>query len=570
MHRFEVWAPRPERVELLLPDRRIPMERDASGWWRADVDDAGPGTRYAYSLDGGPPRPDPRSASQPNGVAGWSEVAAPAAVAWTDERWRGLPLAGAVLYEIHVGTFTPDGTFDAAIDRLPHLVELGVDAVELLPVAQFPGERGWGYDGVALFAPHHAYGGPDGLDRFVDACHAHGLGVVFDVVYNHLGPLGNHLAEFGPYFTDRHRTPWGDAVNVDGPGADEVRAFIVDSARHWLRDHHGDGLRLDAVHAIVDDSPLHLLEELAVEVEALARQLGRHLFLIAENDTNDPRLVRPRAAGGYGLHAAWVDDWHHALHVALTGEHDGYYRDYTDPDALPKALRQAWVLDGTHSANRGRRHGRPPTGLDPSSFVVCAQNHDQVGNRAGGDRLSHLVPEGRLHVAAALLLTTPFTPMLFQGEEWGASSPFQYFTDHPDPDLGAAVREGRRAEFGAFGWDPADVPDPQDPATFERSRLRWDELADPTHRRLLGWHRHLIALRRRLPALTHPDLPVDARLDGGLLRWRRGDVHVAANLGPDAVDVVVDGTVHAASPGVALSPRRARLGVDSVVVWSQP
>lgn len=569
MHRFEVWAPTPAQVELLLEGRRLPMEPAEGGWWRLDVGDAGPGTRYAFSLDGGPPRPDPRSRSQPDGVAGWSEVVDPAAFAWADGAWRGLPLPGAVLYELHVGTFTPAGTFDGAVERLPHLVELGVDAVELLPVAEFPGRRGWGYDGVDLWAPHHAYGGPDGLDRFVDACHGHGLGVVMDVVYNHLGPIGNHLAEFGPYFTDRHRTPWGEAMNYDAPGADEVRRFVIDNALHWLRDHHCDGLRLDAVHAIVDETPLHLLEQLAAEVDALAAHLGRHLVVVAENDTNDPRLVRHPQAGGYGLHASWADDWHHALHVALTGEAEGYYQDFTGPGALPKALRQAWVHDGTWSAHRGRRHGRSPAGLHPSSFVVCAQNHDQVGNRAQGDRLSHLVSPGRLHVAAALLLTTPFTPMLFQGEEWGASSPFLYATDHPDPALGDAVREGRRGEFAAFGWDPDEVPDPQDPATFARSRLRWDERDQPPHRQLLDWYRHLIALRRREPALTDPTLAVEASVADGLLRWARGPVRLVANLTDGPVEVELDGPVLAASPGAEAHGRRATLAVDSVVVWSQ-
>jgi len=570
MHRFEVWAPRPGQVELVLEGRRLPMEPADGGWWGLDVDDAGPGTRYAFSLDGGPPRPDPRSRSQPEGVSGWSEVVDPSAFAWTDQGWRGLPLPGAVLYELHVGTFTPGGTFDAAIERLPHLVDLGVDAVELLPVAEFPGERGWGYDGVDLFAPHHAYGGPEGLDRFVDACHAHGLGVVMDVVYNHLGPLENHLAEFGPYFTDHHHTPWGDAVNFDASGADEVRRFAVDNALHWLRDHHCDGLRLDAVHAILDGTPLHLLEQLAAEVDALSAHLGRHLFVVAENDTNDPRLVRHPQAGGYGLHAAWADDWHHAVHVALTGESGGYYQDFTEPEALPKALRQAWVHDGTWSASRGRLHGRSPAGLHPSSFVVCTQNHDQVGNRAQGERLGHLVGDGRLHVAAALLFTAPFTPMLFQGEEWGASSPFQYFTDHPDPSLGDAVRDGRRAEFAAFGWDPEEVPDPQDPATFERSRLCWDELDRPPHQQLLDWHRHLIALRRREPALTDPSLPVEATFVGGVLRWSRGPIRLVANLSAAPVEVALDGPVLAASPGVGGDGPRRTLAVDSVVVWSLP
>src|SRR5690606_31291439 len=353
-----------------------------------------------------------------------------------------------------VGTFTPPGTFEAAIDRLPHLVELGVDAVELLPIAQFSGRRGWGYDGVDLFAPHHAYGGPDGLKRLVDACHRHGLGVVLDVVYNHLGPEGNHLPEFGPYFSDRHTTNWGPAINYDGPGSDAVRRFVVDNALMWLRDYHVDGLRLDAVHAIVDDSAHHLLTELASEVDALATRLGRPLFLIAESDLNDPRFVRSRDAGGHGLDAAWADEWHHALHAALSGEREGYYRDFGSLAHLAKALRQAWVYDGVYSPHRRRRHGRPPVGLSGHQFVVCTQNHDQVGNRARGERTSQLLSVERLEIAAALLLTSPFVPLLFQGEEWGARTPFLYFTDHEDPALARAVSEGRRNEFRAFGWDP--------------------------------------------------------------------------------------------------------------------
>lgn len=568
MHRFEVWAPVPRTVELVLEDGRVPMERDEAGWWRVEVPTATHGTRYAFALDGGPPRPDPRSRHQPDGIDGWSAVVDPGRFPWTDHTWRGLPLAGAVLYELHVGTFSPEGTFDGVIERLPHLVDLGIDAIELLPVAEASGERGWGYDGVDLYAPHHAYGGPEGLDRLVDACHRVGLGVIIDVVYNHLGPVGNHLAAFGPYFTDRHHTPWGEAVNVDQPGSDEVRRFLVDNALYWLRDHHCDGLRLDAVHAIRDDSPLHLLEQLAVEVDALSAQLGRTLLVIAENDTNDPRLVRSREAGGYGLDAAWADEWHHAVHRALTGEVTGYYRDVEDPETLPKALRQAWVSDGTWSPTRQRHHGRSPAGLAPRRFVVSTQNHDQIGNRARGERLSQLVSEGRLHIAAALLLTSPFTPMLFQGEEWGATSPFQYFTDHHDPALAEAVRVGRRAEFAAFGWAPEDVPDPQDPATFERSRLVWSEVDAPHHQRLLAWHRHLIRLRRELPALTDPRLTVEATFEAGVLRWRRGPIRLLANLSEAAQEVVVDGEVVAAAPDVDVVGDRACLPVDSVVIWS--
>jgi len=567
---FEVWAPLPERVELVLGDRRVPMDRDDRGWWRVAVPEAGPGTAYAFSLDGGPPRPDPRSMHQPQGIDGPSAVVDHDAFGWTDGAWRGVPLRGAVLYELHVGTFSEAGTFDGVIQHLPHLVELGVDAVELLPVVEFSGDRGWGYDGVDLFAPHHAYGGPDGLKRLVDACHGHGLGVVIDVVYNHLGPAGNHLAAYGPYFTDRHHTPWGDAVNFDSPGADEVRRFVVDNALHWLRDYHCDGLRLDAVHAIVDESSLHILEQIGREVDALAAHLGRHLFVIAENDTNDPQIVRSVDAGGYGLHAAWADDWHHAVHSALTGETSGYYQDFADPGSLPKALEQAWVFDGVWSPSRARTHGRSPSGLHPSSFVVCTQNHDQVGNRATGERTAALVSTARLEIAAALLLTSPFTPMLFQGEEWASSSPFQYFTDHRDEELGRAVSDGRRSEFASFGWDPADVPDPQDPATFERSKLRWDEIDRSDHRRVLDWHRRLIALRRSLPDLTDPGVPVSARFHDGLLLLQRGAVGLAANLGDSARPVDLPaGSEVLASTAVAAGPEVV-LPVDSVVVWLTP
>jgi maltooligosyltrehalose trehalohydrolase len=533
MHEFTVWAPGPGRVELLLGDRGLPMRKAPAGWWTCRVPEAGPGTDYAFSLDGGPPRADPRSAFQPHGVEGPSRLVDHQAFAWTDDAWHGVPLPGSVIYEIHVGTFSPEGTFDAAIGRLSHLAELGVDLIELLPVAEFSGGRGWGYDGVNLFAPHHAYGGPGGLKRFVDAAHRLRIGVIIDVVYNHVGPAGNHLPEFGPYFAPV-RTKWGDAVNFDGPGSGEVRRFVLDNAAMWLRDYHCDGLRVDAVHAIADSSAPHVLAELTAQVGVLAASTGKPLFVIAESDLNDPRLVRGRSSGGCGIDACWADDWHHAVHAALTGEAGGYYQDYGPLPLLARALRQAWVYDGCYSPHRGRVHGHSPAGLTGSQFVVCTQNHDQVGNRAAGERSAALMSGGRLRIAAALLLTSPFVPMLFQGEEWGASTPFPYFTDHADPGLGRAVAAGRRQEFAAFGWDPDGVPDPQDASTFESAVLDWAEPAKDGHRDLLAWYRTLIRLRRNAAALTDPRLEhVRTRFDesAGWLVVRRGPIAVAANLG---------------------------------------
>jgi maltooligosyltrehalose trehalohydrolase len=572
MHEFAVWAPGKQSADVLLPGgRRVPMGQREGGWWASSVADAGPGTDYSFKINGGPALPDPRSAFQPSGIHGPSRVVDHAAFVWSDGGWRGLPLAGSVLYECHVGTFSAEGTFDGAIAHLDHLAGLGIDAIELLPVAEFSGDRGWGYDGVDLFAPHHAYGGPDGLKRLVDAAHARGLGVVMDVVYNHLGPAGNYLPLFGPYFSGRHQTCWGPAVNFDGPGSDEVRRFVIDNALMWLRDYHCDGLRLDAVHAIADDSATHILEDLAAEVAALAAHAGRPLFLIAESDLNDPVFVRSPAAGGYGLDAAWADEWHHALHATLTGERSGYYEDFGPLPLLAKALRQAWVYDGTYSPHRRRVHGRPPAGLAGSQFVVCTQNHDQVGNRAAGERSSALISDGRLRVAAALLLTSPFVPLLFQGEEWGASTPFQYFTSHADPGLGRVVSEGRRAEFG---WDPekgegevGGVPDPQHPATFERSRLDWAEIDKERHAALLAWYRELIALRRRVPALTDPRLARAAAAcdpGQGWLVIRRGPAVVAANLGtgiwtcpaerPAALLAASDARIRLTDGGIVLPP----------------
>ena len=546
--RFTLWAPRATSgVDVEVDGTRQAMTAADGGWWFAEVDGAGPGSRYGFSIDGGPVRPDPRSPSQPDGVDGRSEVVDHETFAWTDAAWRGVHLPSAVVYELHVGTFTPAGTFDGVIEKLPHLVELGVDVIELLPVNAFPGERGWGYDGADLFAPHRAYGGPDGLKRLVDAAHGAGLGVVMDVVYNHLGPAGNYLGEFGPYFTDKYETPWGMAVNLDDRGSDEVRRFFLDNARLWLRDYHCDGLRIDAVHALVDTSAMHLLEELAIETEALAASLGRTLFLIAESDLNDPRVVARREVGGYGMDAQWSDDFHHALHAVLTGERSGYYADFGSLEQLATALRRAFVYAGDHAPDRGRRHGRVPSPDIPGwRFLGYLQDHDQVGNRALGERSSHLLTLDQLKVAAGLVLTAPFVPMLFMGEEWGASTPFLYFTDHPDADLGRAVREGRRQEFASFGWRPEEVPDPQAAETFERSRLDWPEVAGPDHAELLAWHRDLIRFRR-----THPDL-TDGRLDrvevevdeaAGRLTMRRGVVTVLANLGDEPWDVPVAGTI---------------------------
>jgi maltooligosyltrehalose trehalohydrolase len=570
---LRVWAPAAGVVEAEVDGERHGMTAGSGGWWELSLPPAADASDYAFVLDGGQPLPDPRSAWQPHGVHGPSRVVDHGAFEWHDQAWHGRPLAGSVVYELHVGTFSPEGTFDAVVDRLDHLVDLGVDFVELLPVNAFPGERGWGYEGVALFAVQDAYGGPDALKRLVDACHARGLGVLLDVVYNHLGPSGNYLGRFGPYFTDRYRTPWGPAVNYDDAGSDEVRRFVVDNALLWLRDYHVDGLRLDAVHAIVDASAVHLLEELAAEVGALSAALGRTLVLIAESDLNDPRIVRPAAAGGYGIDAQWSDDFHHALHAALTGERDGYYADFGSLDDLAAALTGGYVYTGQRSDYRGRRHGRPFTGLSGHRLLGYLQDHDQVGNRALGERTSALLSRGRLEIGAALVLTSPFTPMLWMGEEWGASTPWQFFTDHDDPDLAEGVRVGRREEFAAFGWDPAQVPDPQAVETFERSRLDWTELDEEDHAALLAWHRRLIQLRRTAPALADGDMEaVQAAYDEDE-RWlvvRRGDLAVVVNLaeaeqrvpvGEPVLDVLLS-----SREGFAFDPSGVTLAGESVVI----
>jgi maltooligosyltrehalose trehalohydrolase len=534
---FEVWAPHAASVDLVLDGDRIPMTPRDRGWWGVEID-VPAGTDYRFSVDGGTPRPDPRSPWQPEGPDGPSRTVDHNAYPWSDGDWRGADLATAVIYELHVGTFTPEGTFDSAIGKLDHLVELGVTAIELLPVAEFSGSHGWGYDGVDLYAPHRAYGGPEGLKRLVDAAHERGLAVVMDVVYNHLGPSGNYLREFGPYFTDRYATPWGDAINLDGPGSDEARRFFVDNALMWLRDYHCDGLRLDAVHAILDTSAFHILEEIGADVRALEAEVGRTLWVIAESDLNDPRLVTSVERGGYGLDAQWSDDFHHALHALLTGETAGYYSDFGSIEHLATALRRAFVYAGDHSAFRQRRHGRAPAGLEARRFLGYLQNHDQVGNRAAGERSSQLISPDLLKVGAALVMTAPFVPMLFQGEEWAASTPFLYFTDHRDPELGKAVSEGRKGEFAAFGWEPSEIPDPQDPVTFESSKLNWSESDRGIHAEMLAWHRELIRFRKATPPPT--DLAeVSARHDekGRWLVVEYGAYTVVCNLSTDEIDV---------------------------------
>ena len=508
---------------------------DEFGWWRLAVADAGPGTDYGFLIDEDDKAyPDPRSQWQPNGVHGMSRVYDQDTFGWTDTKFQATPLASAAIYELHVGTFTEEGTLDSAIGRLGYLVELGITHVELMPVAAFEGNHGWGYDGVALFAVHEPYGGPDAMKRFVNAAHEKGLAVLLDVVYNHFGPVGNYTGKFGPYLTELHRTPWGGAVNLEETGANEVRRFFCDNALMWLRDYHVDGLRLDAVHAFVDRSAIHFLEQLAAEVETLSATLARGLTLIAESDLNDPRVVTPREAGGLGMDAQWSDDFHHALFAVLNPEGPkGYYADFGELGQLAKSLEQNFVYDGIYSKYRGRVHGRPAGHLSQHKFLGYIQNHDQVGNRALGDRLREIAGFARAKIAAAFVLTGPFIPMLFQGEEWAASSPFQYFADH-DEEMARLVSEGRKREFETFGWAPELIPDPEAVETFVRSKLKWDEATEGDHAEMLDWHRKLIRLRRETPSLFdgepgHTRVSYDEQEKW--LSMERGDITVSCNLG---------------------------------------
>jgi maltooligosyltrehalose trehalohydrolase len=544
---FAVWAPVPERVRVQVDGAVHDMRRDDDGWWRAEVA-AGPEADYGFLLGDDEKRyPDPRSRRQPDGVHGLSRRFDPAAHPWGDGAWHGRPLAGGVVYEMHVGTFTPEGTLDAAIDRLGHLVDLGVDFVELLPVNGFDGTHNWGYDGVLWYTVQESYGGPAAYQRFVDACHQRGLGVIQDVVYNHLGPSGNYLPLFMPVFSEGGPNPWGSSINLSGPDSDEVRRYVLDNALMWLRDMHVDGLRLDAVHALVDERATHVLEEMAQEVDRLSVAEGRPLTLIAESDLNDPRMVTPRAAGGTGIDAQWSDDFHHAVFATLTGEASGYYADFAAAglSGVAKTLTGAYFHDGTWSSFRRRHHGRPvdTARLPGWKFLGYLQDHDQIGNRAVGDRVSATLSPDLLAVGATVVLTSPFTPMLFMGEEWGASTPWQFFTSHTDPEIGRATAEGRKAEFAEHGWDADEVPDPQDPETFTRSKLDWSELDREPHARLLQVHRSLLALRRAHPDLVDPDLSaVEVGWDDEdrLLVVHRGALRVVANLSGEAREVDLD------------------------------
>ncbi|MGH3930270.1 MAG: malto-oligosyltrehalose trehalohydrolase [Pseudonocardiaceae bacterium] len=566
---FTVWAPQRQRVQIAVNGAEYELTRTTGGWWRTDVENAGPGSDYAFRLDDEETAlPDPRSRWQPGGVHAASRVYDHGAFGWTDQDWTGRALAGSVLYELHIGTFTPEGSFDSAIERLDHLGELGIDLVEVLPVNAVDGPYNWGYDGVGWYAVTENYGGPDGFKRFVDACHVRGLGVVLDVVHNHLGPSGAYLDRFGPYFAGRNI--WGPSLNLDGPHSDEVRRYVIDNVLEWLRDYHLDGLRLDAVHALRDTRAIHLLEELAAEVDALAVYLGRPLSLIAESDLNDPRLVTPCAAGGYGLAAQWDDDIHHCLHATLTRERQGYYADFGSLPDLARTLRGAFFHDGRWSSFRQRTHGRRvDTGSLPGwKFLAYLQNHDQVGNRATGDRISATLSPGLLACGAALVLCSPYTPMIFMGEEWGATTPFQFFSHMPDPELREAIRRGRYQEFAHHGWDHVEVPDPNDEQTFLRSKLDWSEPGAEPHATLLSTYQELIALRKHHPELSDPRLDrltatVDERHRTIVLH--RGALRLVVNLGEGVATVALD------SPPtqVLLASGKAATAPDGVLLASE-
>jgi maltooligosyltrehalose trehalohydrolase len=505
--RFSVWAPLREKMTLriVFPDERIiSMEKDGGGYWHAVAGGLPPGARYFYRVEDERDRPDPASCFQPEGVHGASQVVDHSAFVWGDSGWRGIPLGEMIMYELHVGTFTPRGTFESIVQRLGDLKDIGINAIEIMPVAQFPGERNWGYDGACPFAVQNSYGGPDGLKRLVNECHAAGIAVILDVVYNHLGPEGNYLWDFGPYFTDKYRTPWGWSINYDDAYSNGVRDYFAENALQWFRDYHIDALRIDAIHGITDMSARPFLEELAERVEGFSAAQGRKVYLVAESDLNDARVIRPRSAGGYGIDAQWNDDFHHCIHTLLTGEKDGYYADFGRIGDLAKALREGFVYSGQYSEYRKRTHGNSSKDRPAEQFIVFSQNHDQVGNRMLGERLARLLSFESLKLAAGAVLLSPFIPLLFMGEEYGEDRPFLYFVSHSDRELVEAVRKGRKEEFRSFDWK-SELPDPQGMDTFTKSTLDWRKRDGGEHAVLLRFYRELIQLRRIIPALSHHD-----------------------------------------------------------------
>ena len=583
MHEFRVWAPSAKKMTLLLygkgtngeADLRCPMKGpNHDGWWSVEAD-AVCGDDYGCLIDADPnPFPDPRALDVADGVHGPSRLYDHGSFVWHDPLWQGPPLTGAIIYEMHIGTFTEGGTFDAAIEHLRYLATLGITHVEVMPIAEFPGDFGWGYDGVGLFSVTHSYGGPDAFKRFVDACHQTGLAVLLDVVYNHFGPVGNYTIKFGPYLTDRHRTPWGAAVNFEESGSDQVRRFFIDNALMWMRDYHVDGLRLDAVHEYMDRSAVHFMEQLSGEVDILSSVLGRRLVLIAESDLNDPHVVKPREAGGMGMDAQWSDDFHHALFTVLNPSEDGqgYYDDFGSMEALAKSLKEVFVYDGEYSGFRGRTHGRRVGDLSAHHFLGYIQNHDQIGNRAVGDRIEHIIGMERTKVALALVLMAPFIPMLFQGEEFAASTPFQYFAHQDDVEMAKAVSAGRKREFAIFGWNDDEIPDPEKRETFERSRLKWSEVYEGKHAEMLEWTRKLIHLRRSSTSLNNGQLQtVRVRFDEDK-RWLvmgRGHVVTALNLGSETVTLPNREKFHlelASNSAVSVTQEEVTLPPDSVAI----
>lgn len=528
---FCVWAPSRKEVELVLnpgssSSRRRRLTPAGDGMFTGAFPDVTPGDVYAYALDGEGPFPDPASRFQPHGVHGPSAVVDPHAYTWSDQAWRGVPLREAIIYELHIGTFTPAGSFAGVMERLPYLAELGVTVIELMPVADFPGSRNWGYDGVSLFAPSRAYGVPDDLRRLVDAAHGLGLAVLLDVVYNHFGPDGAYGSLFSPfYFSERHRSPWGAAVNLDGEGSTHVREFFIENALHWLHEYHFDGLRLDATHGLIDDSPRHFFAELAARVRASVPR--RTVLLIAEDERNLAAIVRPPEEDGWGLDAIWADDLHHHIRRLSAGDRDGYYEDYSGAIAdIATTIRQGWFYRGQFSAHRGEPRGTDPAGVPLERMVICLQNHDQIGNRPFGRRLNHQIEPALFRALSALLLFLPETPLLFMGQEWAASTRFLFFTDH-HADLGRLVTEGRRAEFSRFQAfaDPVTrtgIPDPQARSTFEDSRLVWAERALAPHAGVLDLYRTLLRLRRSEAALQRSERFEAVALDEACLALVRG------------------------------------------------